>query len=48
MIEMIRDPLTHIIRNAVDHGIEPRPTPQGGKREIGLLSVRRASRATRS
>ena len=23
MIEMIRDPLTHIIRNAVDHGIEP-------------------------
>ena len=22
MIEMIRDPLTHIIRNAVDHGIE--------------------------
>ena len=23
MIEMIRDPLTHIVRNAVDHGIEP-------------------------
>ena len=23
MIEMIRDPLTHIIRNAIDHGIEP-------------------------
>ena len=30
MIEMIRDPLTHIIRNAVDHGIEtPGRTPQG-------------------
>ncbi len=23
MIEMIRDPLTHIIRNSIDHGIEP-------------------------
>ena len=22
MIEMIRDPLTHIVRNAIDHGIE--------------------------
>ena len=30
MIEMIRDPLTHIIRNAVDHGIEsPADRPQG-------------------
>lgn len=40
MIEMIRDPLTHIIRNAVDHGVEP-PTERlkAGKREIGLLSV---------
>ncbi|HXG82175.1 MAG TPA: chemotaxis protein CheA [Sphingomicrobium sp.] len=40
MIEMIRDPLTHIIRNAVDHGIEP-PAERlkAGKREIGLLSV---------
>ena len=40
MIEMIRDPLTHIIRNAVDHGIEsPAERLKGGKREIGLLSV---------
>lgn len=23
MIEVIRDPLTHIVRNAIDHGIEP-------------------------
>ena len=23
MIELIRDPLTHIVRNAVDHGLEP-------------------------
>ena len=40
MIEMIRDPLTHIIRNAVDHGIEkPADRLKVGKREIGLLSV---------
>ncbi|MEO7240774.1 MAG: chemotaxis protein CheW, partial [Sphingomicrobium sp.] len=40
MIEMIRDPLTHIIRNAVDHGIEkPADRLQAGKREIGLLCV---------
>jgi two-component system chemotaxis sensor kinase CheA len=40
MIEMIRDPLTHIIRNAVDHGIEkPAERLKAGKREIGVLSV---------
>jgi two-component system chemotaxis sensor kinase CheA len=40
MIEMIRDPLTHIIRNSVDHGIEsPADRLKGGKREIGILSV---------
>ena len=40
MIEMIRDPLTHIIRNAVDHGIEsPAERLNAGKREIGILAV---------
>ena len=40
MIEMIRDPLTHIIRNAVDHGIEaPADRLAAGKREIGMLKV---------
>ena len=40
MIEMIRDPLTHIIRNAVDHGIEkPAERLKVGKREIGVLAV---------
>jgi two-component system chemotaxis sensor kinase CheA len=40
MIEMIRDPLTHIIRNAVDHGIEkPAERLKAGKREIGIISV---------
>ena len=38
MIEMVRDPLTHIIRNAIDHGIEgPGERLKNGKREIGLL-----------
>lgn len=40
MIEMIRDPLTHIIRNAIDHGMEtPSERLRIGKREIGLLSI---------
>jgi two-component system chemotaxis sensor kinase CheA len=40
MIEMIRDPLTHIIRNAVDHGIEtPAERLKAGKREIGMVAV---------
>ena len=38
MIEMVRDPLTHIIRNAIDHGLEgPGERIKTGKREIGLL-----------
>ena len=38
MIEMVRDPLTHIIRNAIDHGVErPVDRLKAGKREIGLL-----------
>jgi two-component system chemotaxis sensor kinase CheA len=40
MIEMIRDPLTHIIRNAVDHGIEaPDARRAAGKSETGLVAV---------
>jgi two-component system chemotaxis sensor kinase CheA len=40
MIETIRDPLTHIIRNAIDHGIEaPSARLANGKREIGLLAI---------
>lgn len=40
MIESVRDPLTHILRNAVDHGIEP-PAQRlaAGKREIGIITV---------
>lgn len=40
MIEMMRDPLVHIIRNAVDHGIEsPAERQAAGKREMGRLHV---------
>ncbi|HEX4847979.1 MAG TPA: chemotaxis protein CheA [Novosphingobium sp.] len=40
MIEMIRDPLVHILRNAIDHGIEtPAQRRAAGKREIGLLRM---------
>ena len=40
MIELMRDPLVHIIRNAVDHGIEaPADRKAAGKREAGRLIV---------
>ncbi|WP_010217428.1 chemotaxis protein CheA [Sphingomonas sp. PAMC 26621] len=40
MIEMMRDPLVHIIRNAIDHGIEPAADRRAaGKRETGWLNV---------
>ena len=41
ILEAVKDPLTHLVRNAVDHGIEP---PEGrrtsGKDEQGLLLLR--------
>jgi two-component system chemotaxis sensor kinase CheA len=40
MIEMIRDPLTHIVRNALDHGIEkPEERRLAGKSEFGRLRI---------
>ncbi len=40
MIELMRDPLVHIIRNAVDHGIEaPADRKAAGKRDAGRLVV---------
>ncbi len=40
MIEMIRDPLTHIIRNSIDHGIEsPAARRTVGKPETGRLNI---------
>lgn len=41
VIEQIGDPLTHLVRNAVDHGIEPPDVRrQAGKPEAGRLSLR--------
>ena len=41
IIEAIKDPLTHIVRNSIDHGIEsPAKRLSVGKAEEGLLSLR--------
>ena len=40
MIELLRDPLVHIVRNALDHGIEsPEERRRAGKSETGRLSI---------
>ncbi len=40
MLETIRDPLTHMVRNAVDHGIElPQERRQAGKPEQGTIRL---------
>ncbi|WNO52772.1 chemotaxis protein CheA [Stakelama saccharophila] len=40
MIEAMRDPLVHMIRNAIDHGLEtPEERRAAGKRENGRLTV---------
>ena len=41
IIEAIKDPLTHIIRNSVDHGVEsPETRLANGKKEVGSLILR--------
>ena len=41
IIEAIKDPLTHLVRNSIDHGIEPPATRTAlGKDETGVLSLR--------
>lgn len=41
VIEKIADPLTHLVRNALDHGIEsPEERMRNGKPRAGCLSVR--------
>ncbi|MBC3830352.1 chemotaxis protein CheA [Undibacterium amnicola] len=40
LIERIVDPLTHLVRNSIDHGIEmPSTRLENGKSEIGKLSL---------
>jgi len=42
VVDRIGDPLVHMVRNAVDHGIEadPRQRHQAGKREAGCVQLR--------
>jgi two-component system chemotaxis sensor kinase CheA len=41
IIEAIKDPLAHLVRNAIDHGIEtPRERAESGKPDEGLIRVR--------
>jgi len=42
VVEKISDPLTHMIRNAIDHGIESSPSERVklGKSEIGHISLK--------
>jgi len=43
VIEKIADPLTHLVRNAIDHGIEtPQERIANGKPATGMLTVRAA------
>jgi two-component system chemotaxis sensor kinase CheA len=43
LIDAVKDPLTHIVRNAVDHGIEtPEVRRAAGKPDHGTLSLRAA------
>ena len=42
ILEMISAPLTHLVRNAMDHGIEaPNTREAQGKRRTGTISIRR-------
>ncbi|HET9934659.1 MAG TPA: chemotaxis protein CheA, partial [Polyangiaceae bacterium] len=46
LIEAIKDPLTHLLRNAIDHGIEgPEQRSRAGKHPEGRILVRAAHRS---
>jgi len=41
LLEAIKDPLTHLVRNSIDHGIElPADRKEAGKASCGTLSLR--------
>jgi len=41
VLELIKDPLTHMVRNSADHGIEPPDERiRAGKREVGTIRLR--------
>jgi two-component system chemotaxis sensor kinase CheA len=45
LIELLVDPLTHVVRNAIDHGIEsPEERKAAGKPEMGAVGMRATHR----
>ncbi|MGE3610979.1 MAG: chemotaxis protein CheW [Bacteriovoracaceae bacterium] len=41
LLESVKDPLTHIVRNSCDHGIElPEVRKQAGKQETGTIAIK--------
>ncbi len=45
LIELLIDPLTHVVRNAIDHGIEsPQDRKKAGKPEMGTVGMRATHR----
>jgi two-component system, chemotaxis family, sensor kinase CheA len=45
LIEKISDPLTHLVRNAIDHGLEtPQERIAAGKSPVGTVSLRASQR----
>ena len=45
LIELLVDPLTHVVRNAIDHGIEsPEERHKAGKAEMGTVGMRATHR----
>ncbi len=41
IIEAVKDPLTHIVRNAIDHGIEsPAERSKAGKSDVGHIRIK--------
>ena len=47
IIEAIKDPLTHLVRNAVDHGIEP-PDERAARGQAGRGPAARCAPSTRA
>jgi two-component system chemotaxis sensor kinase CheA len=48
VVDALRDPLLHLVRNAVDHGLEPPPLRlAAGKPEAGRITVRVEPRGSR-
>jgi len=45
LVEELDEPLTHLVRNAIDHGLElPDVRKKAGKPEVGTLTLRASSR----